>query len=50
MPNSGSVAGDAEWGLLIGLPQSVLIAASVATPDSETEREFRDDLATALAG
>jgi hypothetical protein len=25
---------DAEWGLLVGLPQSVLTAASVATPDS----------------
>ena len=24
---------DAEWGLLVGLPQSVLTAASVATPD-----------------
>lgn len=25
---------DAEWGLLVGLPQSVLTAASAATPDS----------------
>ncbi len=25
---------DAEWGLLVGLPQSVLSAASAATPDS----------------
>ncbi|MEU4240318.1 hypothetical protein [Actinoplanes sp. NPDC026619] len=25
---------DAEWGLLVGLPQSVLTAASSATPDS----------------
>ncbi|MCA2214751.1 hypothetical protein [Jidongwangia harbinensis] len=25
---------DSEWGLLVGLPQAVLTAASVATPDS----------------
>ncbi|TQS41949.1 hypothetical protein [Cryptosporangium phraense] len=25
---------DSEWGLLVGLPQSVLVAASAATPDS----------------
>ena len=25
---------DSEWGLLVGLPQAVLTAASAATPDS----------------
>ncbi|WP_030440230.1 hypothetical protein [Actinoplanes subtropicus] len=43
---------DAEWGLLVGLPQSVLTAASAATPDSarktRAENEAgRDEIADA---
>jgi hypothetical protein len=37
---------DAEWGLLVGLPQSVLTAASVATPDSA--RKTRAETAAGL--
>ena len=37
---------DAEWGLLVGLPQSVLIAASAATPDSA--RKTRTETAAGL--
>jgi hypothetical protein len=37
---------DAEWGLLVGLPQSVLIAASAAAPDSA--RKTRAEAATGL--
>jgi hypothetical protein len=37
---------DAEWGLLVGLPQSVLTAASAATPDST--RKTRAESAAGL--
>jgi hypothetical protein len=37
---------DAEWGLLVGLPQSVLTAASAATPDSA--RKTRAESAAGL--
>lgn len=37
---------DAEWGLLVGLPQSVLTAASAATPDST--RKTRAETAAGL--
>ncbi len=37
---------DAEWGLLVGLPQSVLTAASAATPDST--RKTRNEIAAGL--
>ena len=37
---------DAEWGLLVGLPQSVLTAASAATPDST--RKTRQEIAAGL--
>lgn len=37
---------DAEWGLLAGLPQSVLTAASAATPDSA--RKTRAEVAAGL--
>ena len=37
---------DAEWGLLVGLPQSVLTAASAATPDST--RKTRQETAAGL--
>ena len=37
---------DAEWGLLVGLPQSVLTAASSATPDSA--RKTRAESAAGL--
>ena len=37
---------DAEWGLLVGLPQSVLTAASAATPDSM--RKTRAEIAAGL--
>ncbi|GGQ54135.1 hypothetical protein [Couchioplanes azureus] len=37
---------DAEWGLLVGLPQSVLTAASVATHDSA--RKTRQETAAGL--
>ena len=37
---------DAEWGLLVGLPQSVLTAASAATPDSA--RKTRAETAAGL--
>jgi hypothetical protein len=37
---------DAEWGLLVGLPQSVLTAASAATPDSS--RKTRAESAAGL--
>jgi hypothetical protein len=37
---------DAEWGLLVGLPQSVLTAASSATPDSS--RKTRAETAAGL--
>ena len=37
---------DAEWGLLVGLPQSVLTAASAATPDST--RMTRQEIAAGL--
>ncbi|GAA2538631.1 hypothetical protein GCM10010435_02340 [Winogradskya consettensis] len=37
---------DAEWGLLVGLPQSVLTAASVATHDSA--RKTRQEQAAGL--
>ncbi|MEV4638917.1 hypothetical protein AB0J80_16340 [Actinoplanes sp. NPDC049548] len=37
---------DAEWGLLVGLPQSVLTAASAATPDSA--RKTRQETAAGL--
>lgn len=37
---------DAEWGLLVGLPQSVLTAASSATPDST--RKTRAETAAGL--
>ncbi|WP_073260932.1 hypothetical protein [Cryptosporangium aurantiacum] len=37
---------DAEWGLLVGLPQSVLVAASAATPDST--RKTRAETAAGL--
>ena len=37
---------DAEWGLLVGLPQSVLTAASAATPDSP--RKTRAESAAGL--
>jgi len=38
---------DAEWGLLVGLPQSVLVAASAASPDST--RKTRAESAAGLA-
>jgi hypothetical protein len=37
---------DSEWGLLVGLPQSVLTAASAATPDSA--RKTRAESAAGL--
>src|ERR1041384_5470878 len=37
---------DSEWGLLVGLPQSVLTAASAATPDST--RKTRAETAAGL--
>ncbi|GAA3392629.1 hypothetical protein [Cryptosporangium minutisporangium] len=37
---------DAEWGLLVGLPQSVLVAASAVTPDST--RKTRAETAAGL--
>ena len=37
---------DSEWGLLVGLPQSVLTAASAATPDST--RKTRQETAAGL--
>ena len=37
---------DAEWGLLVGLPQSVLTAASAATPDNA--RKTRAESAAGL--
>ncbi len=37
---------DPEWGLLVGLPQSVLTAASAATPDSA--RKTRQETAAGL--
>ncbi|GAB2616152.1 hypothetical protein Aab01nite_28840 [Paractinoplanes abujensis] len=37
---------DSEWGLLVGLPQSVLTAASAATPDSA--RKTRAETAAGL--
>ena len=37
---------DAEWGLLVGLPQSVLTAASAATPDGA--RKTRQETAAGL--
>ncbi|MET0419086.1 MAG: hypothetical protein ABW022_23985 [Actinoplanes sp.] len=37
---------DSEWGLLVGLPQSVLTAASAATPDST--RKTRAESAAGL--
>ncbi|MCY1142191.1 hypothetical protein OWR29_29705 [Actinoplanes sp. Pm04-4] len=37
---------DSEWGLLVGLPQSVLTAASAATPDSS--RKTRAETAAGL--
>ena len=37
---------DAEWGLIAGLPQSVLTAASAATPDSA--RKTRAEVAAGL--
>jgi hypothetical protein len=37
---------DAEWGLLVGLPQSVVIAASAATPDGP--RKTRAETAAGL--
>lgn len=37
---------DSEWGLLVGLPQSVLTAASAATPDST--RKTRAEAAAGL--
>ncbi|MBL7261956.1 hypothetical protein [Paractinoplanes lichenicola] len=37
---------DSEWGLLVGLPQSVLTAASAATPDSP--RKTRAETAAGL--
>jgi hypothetical protein len=37
---------DAEWGLLVGLPQSVVTAASAATPDSA--RKTRAESAAGL--
>jgi hypothetical protein len=43
---------DAEWGLLVGLPQSVLTAASAATPDSarKTRAEHEAGLAVISEG
>ena len=43
---------DAEWGLLVGLPQSVLTAASAADPDSarKTRAENAAGLDTIAAG
>ncbi|WP_035853807.1 hypothetical protein [Cryptosporangium arvum] len=37
---------DSEWGLLVGLPQSVLVAASAASPDST--RKTRAESAAGL--
>ncbi|GAA2653907.1 hypothetical protein [Paractinoplanes durhamensis] len=37
---------DAEWGLLVGLPQSVLTAASAATPDSTRKTRAESEAGT----
>jgi hypothetical protein len=37
---------DAEWGLLVGLPQAVLTAASAATPDSARKTRTEADAET----